>query len=157
MSYGIKPGTAPLLLSYHKCLTSFHWSLVGVDSEMRGNMWYKGKAIPGLLTTVHVNECSPAFLWWQGFDLRLEHTHCFSHHGDGGHYHQDTSPDSVHYLGYLLPAELLFRIDRPQETHLVGRDWSREVLVTASRFDLSEIQMPVFVTLLIMHIYQSRE
>ncbi|XP_035757089.1 ester hydrolase C11orf54 homolog isoform X2 [Egretta garzetta] len=57
-----------------------------------------------------------------GFDLRLEHTHCFSHHGEGGHYHQDTSPDSVRYLGYLLPAELLFRIDRPPETHLVGRD-----------------------------------
>ncbi|NXU49878.1 CK054 hydrolase, partial [Turnix velox] len=57
-----------------------------------------------------------------GFDLRVEHTHCFSHHGEGGHYHQDTSPDSVQYLGYFLPAELLFRIDRPQETHLVGRD-----------------------------------
>ncbi|NXX01905.1 CK054 hydrolase, partial [Larus smithsonianus] len=57
-----------------------------------------------------------------GFDLRVEHTHCFSHHGEGGHYHQDTSPDSVQYLGYLLPAEQLFRIDRPQETHLVGRD-----------------------------------
>ncbi|XP_077030097.1 ester hydrolase C11orf54 homolog isoform X1 [Agelaius phoeniceus] len=57
-----------------------------------------------------------------GFDLRVEHTHCFSHHGEGGHYHQDTSPDSVQYLGYFQPAELLFRIDRPQETHLVGRD-----------------------------------
>ncbi|XP_010114003.1 PREDICTED: ester hydrolase C11orf54 homolog isoform X3 [Chlamydotis macqueenii] len=57
-----------------------------------------------------------------GFDLRVEHTHCFSHHGEGGHYHQDTSPDSVQYLGYLLPAELLFRIDRPRETHLIGRD-----------------------------------
>jgi len=63
-----------------------------------------------------------AFVWWQGFDLRVEHTHCFSQHGEGGHYHQDTSPDGVQYLGYLLPAELLFRIDRPQETHRVGRD-----------------------------------
>ncbi|XP_010282184.1 PREDICTED: ester hydrolase C11orf54 homolog isoform X3 [Phaethon lepturus] len=57
-----------------------------------------------------------------GFDLRLEHTHCFSHHGEGGHYHQDTSPDGVQYRGYLLPAELLFRIDRPRETHVIGRD-----------------------------------
>ncbi|XP_019379835.1 PREDICTED: ester hydrolase C11orf54 homolog [Gavialis gangeticus] len=57
-----------------------------------------------------------------GFDLRLEHTHGFSHHGEGGHYHNDTTPDSVEYLGYFLPAELLFRIDRPKETHLVGRD-----------------------------------
>lgn len=61
-------------------------------------------------------------VWCQGFDLRVEHTHCFSHHGEGGHYHQDTSPDSVQYLGYFQPAELLFRIDRPQETHHVGRD-----------------------------------
>ncbi|XP_048699035.1 ester hydrolase C11orf54 homolog isoform X2 [Lepidochelys kempii] len=57
-----------------------------------------------------------------GFDLRVEHTHCFSHHGEGGHYHNDTTPDSVQYLGYFLPAELLFRIDRPKESHMVGRD-----------------------------------
>ncbi|XP_077197560.1 ester hydrolase C11orf54 homolog [Paroedura picta] len=57
-----------------------------------------------------------------GFDLRLEHTHCFSHHGDGGHYHTDTTPEDVEYLGYFAPAEYLFRIDRPKETHMVGRD-----------------------------------
>ncbi|XP_069470862.1 ester hydrolase C11orf54 homolog isoform X2 [Ambystoma mexicanum] len=49
-----------------------------------------------------------------GLDLRLEHTHCFSHHGDGGHYHDDTTPNTVQYLGYFHPAELLFRIDRPR-------------------------------------------
>ncbi|XP_029468540.1 ester hydrolase C11orf54 homolog isoform X1 [Rhinatrema bivittatum] len=57
-----------------------------------------------------------------GFDLRLEHTHCFSHHGEGGHYHTDTTPETVRYLGYFHPAELLYRIDRPKETHTVGRD-----------------------------------
>ncbi|XP_074840339.1 ester hydrolase C11orf54 homolog isoform X2 [Carettochelys insculpta] len=57
-----------------------------------------------------------------GFDLRVEHTHCFSHHGEGGHYHNDTTPDSVQYLGYFLPAELVFRIDRPKESHMIGRD-----------------------------------
>ncbi|KAL8191125.1 UNVERIFIED_CONTAM: hypothetical protein K2H54_068202 [Gekko kuhli] len=57
-----------------------------------------------------------------GFDLRLEHTHCFSHHGDGGHYHTDTTPETVEYLGYFVPAEYLFRIDRPKDTHMVGRD-----------------------------------
>lgn len=57
-----------------------------------------------------------------GFDLRLEHTHCFSHHGEGGHYHNDTTPDSVQYLGYFHPAEYLYRIDRPLVTHMVGRD-----------------------------------
>ncbi|RXM97738.1 Ester hydrolase C11orf54-like, partial [Acipenser ruthenus] len=53
-----------------------------------------------------------------GLDLRVEHTHCFSHHGEGGHYYIDTTPDSVEYLGYFLPAEFLYRIDRPEDTHV---------------------------------------
>ncbi|XP_069083023.1 ester hydrolase C11orf54 homolog isoform X1 [Pleurodeles waltl] len=52
-----------------------------------------------------------------GHDLRMEHTHCFSHHGDGGHYHYDTTPETVRYLGYFHPAELLFRIDGPEPFH----------------------------------------
>ncbi|CAJ1064360.1 ester hydrolase C11orf54 homolog [Xyrichtys novacula] len=57
-----------------------------------------------------------------GLDLRVEHTHGFSHHGEGGHYYIDTTPDSVEYLGYFLPAEYVYRIDRPKETHKVGRE-----------------------------------
>lgn len=57
-----------------------------------------------------------------GLDLRVEHTHLFSHHGEGGHYYIDTTPDIVEYVGYFLPAEYVYRIDRPKETHGVGRD-----------------------------------
>ncbi|XP_061658801.1 ester hydrolase C11orf54 homolog isoform X2 [Syngnathoides biaculeatus] len=57
-----------------------------------------------------------------GLDLRVEHTHCFSHHGEGGHYYIDTTPDSVEYLGYFVPAEFIYRIDRPKDTHAVRRD-----------------------------------
>lgn len=57
-----------------------------------------------------------------GLDLRIEHTHCFSNHGEGGHYHIDTTPDDVEYLGYFNIAEFMFRIDRPAVTHSVGRD-----------------------------------
>ncbi|XP_060941615.1 ester hydrolase C11orf54 homolog [Limanda limanda] len=57
-----------------------------------------------------------------GLDLRVEHTHCFSHHGEGGHYYIDTTPYSVEYLGYFMPAEFVYRIDRPTETHEVGRE-----------------------------------
>ncbi|XP_034088895.1 ester hydrolase C11orf54 homolog isoform X2 [Gymnodraco acuticeps] len=57
-----------------------------------------------------------------GLDLRVEHTHCFSHHGEGGHYYIDSTPDSVEYLGYFMPAEFVYRIDRPKDTHAVGRD-----------------------------------
>ncbi|KAG9339790.1 hypothetical protein JZ751_022456 [Albula glossodonta] len=57
-----------------------------------------------------------------GLDLRVEHTHCFSHHGEGGHYYIDTTPDTVEYLGYFLPAEFIYRVDRPKVTHVIGRD-----------------------------------
>ncbi|KAF4113497.1 ester hydrolase C11orf54 homolog [Onychostoma macrolepis] len=57
-----------------------------------------------------------------GLDLRVEHTHGFSHHGEGGHYYIDTTPNTVEYLGYFLPAEFIYRIDRPTETHSIGRD-----------------------------------
>uniref|UniRef100_A0A8C0HVC3 DUF1907 domain-containing protein n=1 Tax=Balaenoptera musculus TaxID=9771 RepID=A0A8C0HVC3_BALMU len=57
-----------------------------------------------------------------GFDLWLEHTHCLSHHEEGGHYHFDTTPVIVEYLGYFLPAEFLYCIDQPTETHSFGRD-----------------------------------
>lgn len=30
-----------------------------------------------------------------GLDLRVEHTHCFSDHNQGGHYHYDTTPKDV--------------------------------------------------------------
>lgn len=57
-----------------------------------------------------------------GLDLRVEHTHCFSRHGDGGHYHYDTTPDEVSYHGYFNLADVLYRIDQPPSTHSIGRD-----------------------------------
>jgi hypothetical protein len=57
-----------------------------------------------------------------GLDLRLEHTHCYSCHGDGGHYHYDTTPEEVEYIGYYTPGEFIYRVDRPEETHALGRD-----------------------------------
>lgn len=50
-----------------------------------------------------------------GLDLRMEHTHCFSDHNEGGHYHADTTPDEVSYEAYFNIAEVLYRIDRPQK------------------------------------------
>lgn len=63
--------------------------------------------------------------FFQGLDLRTEHFHCFSAHGEGGHYHYDVTPDDVHYTGFFSLAERVYRIDRPLTTHNVGRDWSR--------------------------------
>jgi len=47
-----------------------------------------------------------------GYSLRMEHTHCFSDHGDSGHYHYDTTPDDVEYEGYFVHAETIYRIDQ---------------------------------------------
>ena len=57
-----------------------------------------------------------------GLDLRLEHSHCFSNHGDGGHYHEDTTPDTVSYEAYFNVAEWIYRVDAPAESHMIGRD-----------------------------------
>ena len=48
-----------------------------------------------------------------GYDLRMEHTHCFSEHGEGGHYHYDVTPDHVEYEGYFNVAKQLYRVDAP--------------------------------------------
>lgn len=49
-------------------------------------------------------------------NLRLEHTHFFSDHGEGGHYHYDTTPKDIEYVGYYVPAEELWRIGQPTDT-----------------------------------------
>jgi len=58
-----------------------------------------------------------------GLDIRVEHSHGFNlDKVEGGHYHTDTSPDNVEYVGYYNVAEYIYRIDQPKETHNVGRD-----------------------------------
>jgi len=57
-----------------------------------------------------------------GLDFRLEHTHCFSSHGEGGHYHNDITGVKVEYHAYLNLAERAYRIDKPTRTHQIGRD-----------------------------------
>jgi len=45
--------------------------------------------------------------------LRIEHSHGWSDHGEGGHYHHDVTPEEVEYLGYFNVAHTLYRIDDP--------------------------------------------
>ncbi|ESO97446.1 hypothetical protein LOTGIDRAFT_214298 [Lottia gigantea] len=47
-------------------------------------------------------------------DLRTEHFHCFSDHGQGGHYHYDTTPDTVSYRGYFTIPHSVYRLDQPK-------------------------------------------
>ncbi|KOC14933.1 hypothetical protein AFLA70_174g002810 [Aspergillus flavus AF70] len=49
----------------------------------------------------------------ESWDLRMEHTHCFSTHGMGGHYHYDTTAEEVEYEAWLNTAKVIYRIDQP--------------------------------------------
>lgn len=55
-------------------------------------------------------------------DLRVQHFHSFSQHGEGGHYHIDTTPETIEYLGYFNLGTNLYRIDKPDNALLFGKD-----------------------------------
>lgn len=55
-------------------------------------------------------------------DLRVQHFHSFSKSNWGGHYHYDTTPDTVEYEAYFNVGERVIRIDPPVNTHQMGRD-----------------------------------
>ncbi|XP_075220839.1 ester hydrolase C11orf54-like isoform X2 [Lycorma delicatula] len=57
-----------------------------------------------------------------GLDLRVQHFHSFNLNGEGGHYHYDTTPEIAEYTAYMTPAEFIYRVDKPTDTHNVGRD-----------------------------------
>ena len=62
------------------------------------------------------------FYFLKDLDLRMEHFHGYNEMGEGGHYHYDTTPNEVRYVGYFNVPEYIYRIDRPAVTHRIGRD-----------------------------------
>lgn len=66
---------------------------------------------------IYINE-----LFQGDLDLRVQHFHSFSTHGEAGHYHYDTTRDTVEYLGYFNVAHEIIRVDKAQATHKYGRD-----------------------------------
>ena len=52
----------------------------------------------------------------------MQHFHSFSHHGEGGHYHIDTTPEDVEYLGFFNLGETLYRVDQPPNALRFGKD-----------------------------------
>ena len=51
-----------------------------------------------------------------GLDLRVEHSHGWGENNQGGHYHYDTSPDTVEYTGYYNIADTCYRSHLKQVT-----------------------------------------
>eukprot|EP00466_Bigelowiella_natans_P008797 jgi/Bigna1/89375/estExt_fgenesh1_pg.C_480064 len=77
-----------------------------------------------------------------GLDLRLEHTHFFSQRtNEGGHYHFDTTPDEVEYVGYFLPVliPLVLRYDHVRnilqapDVYRVANAFKRERIVAEKK------------------------
>lgn len=52
----------------------------------------------------------------------MQHFHSFGPNKEGGHYHYDVTPEDVEYLGYFVPAEYIYRIDKPNAAQTYGKD-----------------------------------
>ncbi|CAK7235387.1 hypothetical protein SBRCBS47491_009276 [Sporothrix bragantina] len=61
------------------------------------------------LSVLHVND--------PGLRLHPQHTHCFSEHGEGGHFHHDSTPADAEYEAYFNTAKAIYRIDGPDELY----------------------------------------
>ncbi|KAL0131269.1 hypothetical protein PUN28_002677 [Cardiocondyla obscurior] len=56
-------------------------------------------------------------------DLRVQHFHsAFDDNKLGGHYHIDTTPDTIEYVGYFSMATTLYRVDQPPNKLQFGKD-----------------------------------
>lgn len=82
---------------------------IALNTEEETFNWLKFYEMDAPL--IHVGEIVSADP--EKLHLRCEHFHCFSHHGQGGHYHFDTTPNDAAYLGYMNLAECVYRIDIP--------------------------------------------
>ncbi|XP_054718191.1 ester hydrolase C11orf54-like [Uloborus diversus] len=119
--YGVKPvgmgGVFVIKSGKAKLHIMPDYSEKPLNSDDDVNNWLKFFDLPAPLSCLSTFvSCDP------GLDLRIEHTHCFSDHGVGGHYHEDTTPDCVDYEGYFNVADFMYRFDPPSVTHQIGRD-----------------------------------
>lgn len=136
-----RTGNLDFIASIRKCLTDHYPSTVGlggtfilkegkakqhvmqdfsktpITTEEELNTWLKFYEMPAKLIAVGTLVTDEADL-----DLRLQHFHSFSKGKWGGHYHIDTTPDTVEYEGYFVVAEQVVRVDKPTVTHKFGRD-----------------------------------
>lgn len=86
-------------------------------SEEDLNKWLTFFEMPGPLIAVGTLITDEV-----GLDLRVQHFHSFSKENWGGHYHYDTTPDTVEYEAYFNIGRTIVRVDKPVNTHKFGRD-----------------------------------
>lgn len=88
-----------------------------LDTEKKLNTWLSFFNMSTPLVAVGTFVSSESDL-----DLRVQHFHSFSNHGEGGHYHIDTTPETIEYLGYFNLGNTLYRVDQPTTTVHFGKD-----------------------------------
>jgi hypothetical protein len=90
-----------------------------ITSDEEVNQWLKFFEVPSPFTVL-----STLISRDPGLDLRVEHSHGWGEAevSSGGHYHYDTTPGEVEYLGYYNLAQAIYRLDKPENTHSFGRD-----------------------------------
>ena len=99
-----------------KCHVMPDFSTVPINSDDEVANWLKFFNFPAPMVFFSVLVSQDP-----GLDLRVEHSHGYGE-TYGGHYHCDVTPDTVEYEAYYQVAETIYRIDRPIETHQMGRD-----------------------------------
>lgn len=90
-----------------------YWPNEPSNDDTVNNEWLKYYNI-----TKHPLVCLSVFHSYDpGYNLRMEHTHCFNldTQTEAGHYHYDTTPDTVEYEGYFNTAERVYRLDGPHK------------------------------------------
>ncbi|KAG0719875.1 Ester hydrolase C11orf54 [Chionoecetes opilio] len=118
--YGDKPvglgGTFRLVEGKAKCHVMPDFSPVPLtcDGDVNGWLKFYDMAAPMVFASTLIS-MDP------GMDLRIEHSHGYGE-DTGGHYHYDTTPDTVEYEGYYNVAEFMYRVDKPTVTHSFGRN-----------------------------------
>ncbi|CAL7951188.1 unnamed protein product [Xylocopa violacea] len=93
------------------------FSITPLNTEAQLNNWLRFYNMSTPLIAVGTFVSSESDL-----DLRVQHFHSFSHHGEGGHYHIDTTPETIEYLGYFNLGTTLYRVDKPLTGVQFGKD-----------------------------------
>ncbi|XP_076657027.1 ester hydrolase C11orf54 homolog isoform X2 [Halictus rubicundus] len=93
------------------------FSTVPLNTEAKLNNWLRFYNMSTPLIAVGTFVSSESDI-----DLRVQHFHSFSNHGEGGHYHIDTTPETIEYLGYFNLGNVLYRVDQPKTALQFGKD-----------------------------------
>ncbi|RLU16321.1 hypothetical protein DMN91_012081 [Ooceraea biroi] len=94
------------------------FSKTPLNSEAELNNWLRFYEMETPLTAVGTFVSAETDL-----DLRVQHFHSASDENKlGGHYHIDTTPDTIEYEGYFNVATIIHRVDQPANKLQFGKD-----------------------------------